>query len=60
MTVKEAREAKGMTQQELADKINVTRQHISEIERGKIHPSVPLAKTIGEVLDVEWTNFFED
>jgi putative transcriptional regulator len=32
-----------MTQQELADKVNVTRQTIASIEKGKYSPSLELA-----------------
>lgn len=49
-----------LTQQELADKVDVVRQTISMIERGENKPSIELAKRIGEVLKFEWFLFFKD
>ncbi|MDY8137267.1 helix-turn-helix transcriptional regulator [Aquimarina sp. 2201CG5-10] len=40
-----------MTQQELADKVNVTRQTIAAIEKGKYSPSLELAFKIALVFD---------
>lgn len=57
--LKRLRKSKGLTQQQLADKIGVTRANISGIELGKSHPSVPLAKRIASVLECEWTLFFD-
>lgn len=59
--LKEVRESKGFTQQELADKCGVIRQTISNIECGftKV-PSIMLAKRLGEVLSIPWVNFFEE
>ena len=37
-----------ITQQELADKMNVSRQTINAIENGKFNPSVKLALLIAE------------
>lgn len=38
--LKELREKKGLTQKELAKELSITRQAISELERGKAKPSV--------------------
>lgn len=56
--LKEVRESKGMTQQELADKCGVIRQTISNIECGLAKPSVPTAQAIGKTLDLDWSLFF--
>ena len=40
-----------MTQQELADKVNVTRQTIAAIEKGKYSPSLELAFKIALVFN---------
>jgi putative transcriptional regulator len=40
-----------MTQQELADKVNVTRQTIASIEKGKYSPSLELAFKIALVFN---------
>lgn len=58
MNLKEARQDKGLTQQQLADKLGITRQTISHIECGRIKPSIDNAKAIANVLGFEWSNFF--
>ena len=57
---KRTRKEKGFTQEELAAKIGVTRQHIGLIENGVVAPSVEVAKKIAAVLDFNWTKFFEE
>jgi len=53
--LKMARVENDLTQEELADKINVTRQTISVIEAGKYNPSlnlcVAICKELGKTLD---------
>jgi putative transcriptional regulator len=53
--VKLARVEKGLTQEELADRIGVTRQTIGLIEAGKYNPTLKLclmlAKVTGKRLD---------
>ena len=46
------RQEKGMTQQELASKLYVTRQAVSRWETGETTPSIDMAKLIAAVLDV--------
>lgn len=58
--LKEERTKANMTQLELAEKCGVIRTTITEIETGRNKPSVKLAKKIGEVLNLEWTEFFKD
>lgn len=58
--LKEERTKANMTQTELAEKCGVIRQTISEIETGRNSPSVRLAKKIGEVLKIDWTELFRD
>jgi putative transcriptional regulator len=41
--VRESRQALGLTQQELADAVGVSRQSVNSIEQGKYIPSLPLA-----------------
>lgn len=60
LDLKKIREAAGMTQEQLAEKVGVIRQTISNIECGLALPSVPTAKAIGEVLEFNWAEFFED
>lgn len=53
--MKVARVEKGLTQQQLADAIGVTRQTIGLIEQGRFNPSLALciqiAKALGKTLD---------
>lgn len=48
-----------MTQQELADRVGVTRQTIVSIEKGSYNPSVGLALRIAEVFGVPVEALFE-
>lgn len=60
-TVKIARVEAGLTQQQLAEKIGVTRQTISLIEKGKYNPTLKLClaiccalnKTLDEIFWIE-------
>ena len=47
-----------MTQQELADKVGVTRQTIYAIETGKFNPSVKLALQIAKTFQVSVEEIF--
>jgi putative transcriptional regulator len=47
-----------MTQQELAEKVSVTRQTIIAIEKGKFNPSVKLALLIAEVFQKQVEDIF--
>lgn len=48
--IKYYRQMKGITQQELADKLNVSRQYISEIENGKKLPTIKIAFDCANIL----------
>ena len=60
LDLRKVREASGMTQEQLAEKVGVIRQTISNIECGLSMPSISTARAIAEVLDFEWIEFFED
>ena len=55
MKLKLARVEKNLSQQQLADLVDATRQTIGLIEKGKYNPSlnlcVKIAKTLGKTLD---------
>ena len=57
--VKELREAKGWTQQRLADAVGVSRQSINSIERNRYEPSLALALTFARVFGVATDEIFE-
>ena len=50
--IKELRIASGMTQQQLADRVNVSSRTIISIEKGQYNPSLMLAYRIAEVFKV--------
>lgn len=51
--IAEARKDKKMTQQELAEKINITDKAVSNWETGKNLPDVEMIKKIEKILDIE-------
>ncbi len=58
--LKKYREKAGMTQEELAEKVGVIRQTISNVECGVSLPSIRTAVAIGYFLHFNWTEFFEE
>ncbi|MDH5733732.1 MAG: helix-turn-helix transcriptional regulator [Candidatus Bathyarchaeota archaeon] len=56
--IKELREKHGLTQEVLADKVNVTRQTILFLEKGKYNPSLRLAYKIARVFNVTIEDIF--
>ena len=57
--VRRHRLVSGITQQELADRVGVTRQTILSIEKGKYTPSVALAMCLAEVFHVSVETLFQ-
>lgn len=57
--IKELRKKKNLTQAELADKCNVTRQTIIYLEQGKYVPSLTLAMQLAKILGVIIEEIFE-
>lgn len=60
MTLKEIRLKSEMSQEQLAEKLNINRSTIAMIETGKNQLTVQLAKQIAEILGCNWTEMFED
>lgn len=60
--IEELRLARGITQEELASKMEVSRQTISSLENGKYNPSIFLAYKISRFfnLSIEEVFIFED
>ena len=58
--IKELREAKGMTQQNLADLLFVTRQTVSRWEGGSRYPDLVTAKNLADILDTTIDNLLAD
>lgn len=57
--LREIRIEKGFTQKELAEAVGLGTTTITNYERDFRKISVPVAVALGEVLDVEWTVFFD-
>lgn len=51
-SIKKLREEKGMTQDELAEQLNVTRQAVSSWETGKTQPDIETLTRLAEIFDV--------
>ncbi len=58
VTLKEHREAKGITQGELAERVGVRRETISHLEKGRYNPSFILAFCIAKALEVPVIELF--
>lgn len=55
----QARAEKRLTQQQIADKVHISRTHYTNIEKGRRRPSPDLAQKIAEELDVDWKLFYD-
>lgn len=57
-TVRERREARGWTQQQLADRLGISRQAISQIERGDFEPSARVLLRLANALEADCAELF--
>lgn len=57
--IKELRKARGLSQEELAEKIGVEPSHMSRLEIGKSYPSIDRLEKIAITLNVPLKDFFE-
>lgn len=57
--VRALREDRGWSQTELAERLDVSRQTVHSIEKGKYSPSLPLAFRIAEVFERRIEDVFE-
>ena len=58
--IKAARERKGLTQEELAEEVNLSPMHVSVIERGVKLPKLETLINIANVLDVSADVLLQD
>jgi putative transcriptional regulator len=56
--LKKYRQLKEITQQELANKVNVRRETVARLENAKYNPSLELAVRISKVLDTPIEELF--
>ena len=57
--LKSVRESKGMTQQELADRISMQRKTILHLENNRYNPSLEMALKIAQVFNLKVEDLFE-
>jgi transcriptional regulator with XRE-family HTH domain len=57
--IKELRKAKGLSQSEIADIINIDAKHLSRIEVGANYPSLDTLTKLAEALEVPLKELFE-
>jgi len=60
LKLKAARAALDLSQQELADKVGVSRQTINAIEKGDYNPTIQLCKSICKILGKTLDELFWD
>lgn len=53
-----ARKEKGLTQEQLAEKVGINRAYLANIENGKNTPSLEVAKNISAVLNMTINEIF--
>ena len=58
--VRERRVAKGLSQADLAQRLDVSRQSVNAIETGKYDPSLPLAFRIARLFALPIEQIFQD
>ena len=57
--IRELRKARGLSQEELAEKIGIEQKHVSRIEVGKNYPTIPRLEKIAEALEAPIMLFFD-
>jgi len=57
--IKSLREAKGWTQEKLAEKMDISSNYLSSIERGKENPTFDMLAKFAEALKVEMWEMFD-
>ena len=56
--LKALREARGLTQGQLADRLDVSRQTVNALETGRYDPSLPLAFKLAQLFDCRIEDIF--
>ncbi len=50
--IKKNRNSKGLTQKELAEKANISRSYLADVERNRYNPSIDTLKSLASALDI--------
>jgi transcriptional regulator with XRE-family HTH domain len=58
--LQEARVSAGLTQAQVSDHLGMSRGMYYCIESGRRRPSPEKARRLGDLLDVDWTKFYEE
>ncbi|MDO4264453.1 MAG: helix-turn-helix transcriptional regulator [Deinococcus sp.] len=58
--IKVVRAERGLTQAELADRLDVSRQTVNALETGKYDPSLPLAFRLARLFGLRIEDIFQD
>lgn len=58
--LKDIRDVKGLTQEQVAKLSDISRSHYTSVEIGSKTPSVDVAKRIGKSLGFNWVIFFNE
>lgn len=56
--IREIRKSQNKSLEEVAGKIGITKAHLSQIERGKVNPSVNTLWSLADALGIPMSNFF--
>jgi transcriptional regulator with XRE-family HTH domain len=57
--IRELRKARGLTQEQLAELVEVEQKHVSRLELGKSYPTIERLEKIAEALNVQLKDFFD-
>lgn len=58
--LKQQRIIHNITQEKVAEKVEITLRYYQYIESGTYEPSVKVARKIAEVLDFDWRKFYDE
>ena len=59
MNIKERREQLGISQKELAEKVEISQSFLCDIEQGRSKPNIDTSLKIAEALNIDDIKFFE-
>lgn len=60
LNLREIRGQRGWTMKDISSKIGISESYYCLIENDKRTPSVNVAKKLGDLLQIEWADFYSD